>query len=115
MPRRQPVCRTTTPTRGYEWMRQVGHDQCMHPAADDHVVIQLSRDEALVLYELLHRWEEHGQVAEPEHHAERVALWNLSATLERELAEPFDPACRRLVADARMRLTDRSESPSGAH
>jgi hypothetical protein len=96
-------------------MRQVGHDQCMHPAADDHVVIQLSRDEALVLYELLHRWEEHGQVAEPEHHAERVALWNLSATLERELAEPFDPACRRLVTDARMRLADRPEPPSGAH
>jgi hypothetical protein len=42
-------------------MRQVGHDQCMHPAADDHVVIQLSRDEALVLYELLHRWEEHAK------------------------------------------------------
>src|SRR5713101_6236224 len=72
----------------HERMRRVGHDQCMHPAADDHVVIQLSRDEALVLYELLHRWEEHGQVAEPEHHAERVALWNLSATLERELAQP---------------------------
>ncbi len=38
-----------------------------------------------------------------------------SLSLERELAEPFDSAYRRLVTDARMRLADRPEPPSGAH
>jgi len=84
----------------------------MHPPADGHVVIQLGRDEALVLFELLHRWEELGQVAEPEHRAEQVALWNLSAALERELAEPFDLAYPRLITEARMRLAGEPEPPS---
>ncbi len=36
-------------------------------AAGD-VVIRFSHDEALMLFEMLHRWKEQGRVAEPEHH-----------------------------------------------
>ena len=79
--------------------------------AGDDVVARLSRDEALVLFDWLHRSEEQGHVGPPEHHGEQVALWNFSAKLERELAEPFDPACRRLLMGARSRLAGPGEQP----
>jgi hypothetical protein len=64
------------------------------------VTIQLSRDEALVLFDWLHRSEDEGRVSRPEHHAEQVALWNLSALLERELVEPFKQSYSQLVDEA---------------
>jgi hypothetical protein len=71
---------------------------------DHGVAIQLSRDEALVLFEWLHRCEDEDRVSPPEHHAEQVALWNLSALLERALVEPLRQNYRQLVAQARDRL-----------
>jgi hypothetical protein len=76
------------------------------------VVLRLTRDEALVLFELLHHWEDQDRVTQPEHHADQMALWNLSCLLERELIEPFDPAYDRLVNEARTRLAGESEDPS---
>ncbi|GEM_PF-1119802 len=74
-------------------------------AADgDRVTIQLSRDEAVVLFEWLHRCEDEDGFSLPEHHAEQVALWNLSALLERELVEPFKQNYRQLVEGATERL-----------
>jgi hypothetical protein len=78
----------------------------------DDVVIRLSHDEALVLFELLHHWESQHRVTQPEHHADQVALWNLSSLLERDLVEPFDQAYDRLITDARTRLAGEPESPS---
>ena len=69
------------------------------------VTISLTADEALVLFDLLHRWEDDERVGAPQHQAEQVALWNLSALLERELVEPFDAGYAGLVSDARARLT----------
>lgn len=83
---------------------------CMDAAADD-VVIRLRQDGALVLYELLHRWEER-EPARPEHHAEHVALWNLSALLESELTQPFDPGYDKLVSAARTRLRPKTQQQS---
>jgi hypothetical protein len=68
------------------------------------VTITLTSDEALVLFELLHRWEDADRVSAPEHQGEQVALWNLSALLERELVEPFDAEYGDLAAAARDRL-----------
>ncbi len=73
--------------------------------ASEAVPVTLTGDEALVLFDLLHRWQDAGQVSEPRHDAERVALWNLAALLERTLTEPFDPRYARLVVEARTRLT----------
>jgi len=53
------------------------------------VTLQLSRDEALVLFEWLNRSEDQDGVSPLEHCAEQVALWTLSALLERELVAPF--------------------------
>jgi hypothetical protein len=81
-----------------------------HAAKD--VVIRLTRDEALVLFDLLHHWEDQDCVTQPDHHSDQIALWNLSSMLERELTEPFDPSYDRLLSEARTRLAGESESPS---
>ena len=52
----------------------------MLPGGD--VVIRLAHHEALMLFEILHRWEEQGRVTEPEHHAGQTAPRNLSCILE---------------------------------
>lgn len=41
------------------------------------VTISLTADEALVLFDLLHRWEDDDRVSAPQHASEQVALWNL--------------------------------------
>jgi hypothetical protein len=70
------------------------------------VAVTLSRDEALVLFEWLTRTDERtndfGDLVENQ--AEQRALWNLTALLERVLAEPFSPEYRELVRQARDRL-----------
>lgn len=71
----------------------------------DEVTIRLTSDEALVLFDLLHRWEDAEQVGAPQHRAEQVALWNLSTALERELNEPFKPQYADLITEARARVS----------
>jgi hypothetical protein len=71
----------------------------------ENVTITLTGDEALVLFDLLHRWEDDDRVSAPRYEAEQIALWNLSAMLERAMAEPFRPDYERLVSEARTRLT----------
>jgi hypothetical protein len=75
----------------------------------DGVVIRLSRDEALVLFDWLHRCEDAGTVNPPEHHGEQTALWNLCALLERELVEPFTPQYAEKVIQSRARLAGDAE------
>lgn len=70
------------------------------------VVIELGRAEALVLFELLHRLEDEDVVLEDD--AEQVALWRLSAALERTLVEPFRPDYHELLERARSQLADQS-------
>jgi hypothetical protein len=55
----------------------------------DDVVARLTYDEALVLLQWLHRSADVDVPAPVEHSSEQVALWNLSALLERELVNPF--------------------------
>lgn len=69
------------------------------------VSISLTSDEALVLFDLLHRWEDDDRVSALRHPSEQVALWNLSALLERELPEPIEPRYADLLAQARSRLS----------
>jgi hypothetical protein len=45
-------------------------------SAARNVVIRLTHDEALVLFEVLHHWEDQDRVTQPEHHADQIALWN---------------------------------------
>lgn len=74
------------------------------------VTIELSADEALVLFELLWRWGETDNLnVSLEHQAEQRVLWDILATLESALVEPFMPNYDELVAEARKRVQDVSE------
>lgn len=74
----------------------------------DEVVIQLSHDEALVLFERLARTDHtiDGFANLVEDQAEQRALWNLISLLEHVLVEPFAAEYRELVTGARSRLRD---------
>jgi hypothetical protein len=70
------------------------------------VAVTLTPDEALVLFELLHRWEDAGAIDPALEPGEQTALWALSARLEGILVEPFDARYRELVDGARRRLSE---------
>lgn len=69
--------------------------------------VALISDEALVLFELLHRWEDSGRIDTALMPGEQAALWALSGRLESVLIEPFEGNYRELVDYARRRLTER--------
>jgi pSer/pThr/pTyr-binding forkhead associated (FHA) protein len=71
------------------------------------VTIALSLDEALVLFELLHRWEDSGEIDTVLMPGEQTALRALSGLLERSLVEPLEASYRELVDNARQRLAER--------
>ncbi len=74
---------------------------------EDVVYIRLTADEALVLFEWVHRNEDadlelgSAGVTDP---AERQVLWGLSAVLEKLLVEPFRANYLELVEEARAHL-----------
>jgi hypothetical protein len=71
------------------------------------VAVTLTTDEALVLFELLHRWEDSGEIDTVLMPGEQTALWALSGRLESILVEPFEGNYRELVDYARQRLAER--------
>ena len=69
-----------------------------------HVAVELTGDEALVLFEWLHRSEDRNELQTPST-GEQIALWALSCALESVLVEPFRSDYLGLVRDAEVRLT----------
>ena len=67
------------------------------------VVLQLTQDEALVLYEYLAGLEDQKEKL-TEVSAEDRVLWQLEGQLEKILVEPFHPEYGRLVEEARQRV-----------
>lgn len=59
------------------------------------LAVSLTSDEALVLFELLHRWEDAGKIDPALEPGEQVALWALSGRLESILVEPFKRRLQR--------------------
>ena len=70
---------------------------------DKPVTVNLPADEAIVLFELLSRNAQKSEL-QIEGEAERIVLADLLWFLERELAAPFDPNYREILAEARRRL-----------
>jgi hypothetical protein len=70
------------------------------------MVIELTDDEALVLFELLHHYGTHdeGRSLSVSHAAERNAPWTLAAALEKALIAPFRPDYTNVLAAARGRI-----------
>lgn len=70
-------------------------------AAD--VVLQLTKVEALVLFELVSRFSK-TDVLKTQDRAEAQVLWNVCCLLEEQLTEPFDPDFPEILQAARERL-----------
>ena len=69
------------------------------------VTLTLTNDEALVLFEFLHRNDDADKFPLVDQ-AEERALWNVQGLLEKQLVELFLPNYLELVQQARDRLRD---------
>ncbi len=67
--------------------------------------LEITSDEALVLFDFLARYSEHDEL-QIEDQAEQRVLWDLCCVLEKSLPELSDPNCKTLLADARSRIRD---------
>jgi len=65
--------------------------------------IELSDDEALVLFELLARHEDDLRL-DIQHEAERIVLWRIGGCLETQLVAPLRPEYAELLQRARERV-----------
>ena len=75
--------------------------------------LQVSRDVALVLFEMLSRAAPDGAIR-PVDSAEQRALWELSGALERTLSEPLSPDYGEILKAAQGRLRDpEARAPHG--
>ena len=74
----------------------------------EHVTLTLSRDEAIVFYEWLTRFNS-SKEHRFEDQAEQRVMWDLEASLESTLSEPLRADYDQLLADARSRVRDASE------
>lgn len=71
----------------------------------DGVRVDLTADEALVLYDWLARFNQRRDV-EFQDQAEQRVLWDIEAVLEATLVEPFRDEYASLVSAARNRVRD---------
>jgi hypothetical protein len=67
------------------------------------MTIDLTNDEALVLFEFLARFEETDSL-KINHKSEEIVLWNLTCQLEKELAEPFSSKYDKLLETAQSNV-----------
>ena len=70
---------------------------------NDNVQITLSKDEAIVLFELLSRFSDTDRL-EIVHPSENRVLWNLQASLESILVEPFSEEYSVVLQNARRSI-----------
>ena len=68
--------------------------------------VTIGKDEALVLFELLWGFRDQPALLIRDN-AQRAALWDICATLEKALHEPFLEDYSRILEEAKQRLTSR--------
>ncbi len=68
--------------------------------------LTVTKDEALVLFEFLSRFNqsEHSDIFEDQ--AEQKILWLLEGQLEKQLVEPFKPDYKDIVREVRNKIRD---------
>lgn len=69
------------------------------------VQLELTGDEALILFDFLQRFDDEGALVMQDQ-AEERALWNLHSMLQKRLVEIFHSDYKALLAAARGRLRD---------
>jgi hypothetical protein len=72
----------------------------------EKISIELSKDQALVLFEFLSCFNDTEQKEVFNHISEQKILWLIEGQLEKLLVEPFDPNYEKLLFDARNRVND---------
>jgi hypothetical protein len=72
------------------------------------ISIELTSDEALVLFEWIARVHKDGTLVFRDE-AEKQVLWDIECILEETLVEPLKPDYEKLVERARARVRDSSE------
>jgi hypothetical protein len=75
----------------------------------DDINIQLSKEEAIVLFEFLSRLNDNNQDDIFKDQAEQRVLWNIEGTLEKKLVEPFRPDYVDILNRAREKVRDKKE------
>jgi hypothetical protein len=73
----------------------------------DEIVITLNKDEALVLFEFLSRFNEKDNKEIFQDQAEEKALWIIEGQLEKVLVEPFMPNYQDIIQEARNRVRNK--------
>jgi hypothetical protein len=76
--------------------------------ANNKVTLELSREEALVFFEWLTRFNKAEWVSFDDQAEQRV-LWDIEGMLESTLVEPLDPKYNELLAAARAKVRDSQE------
>lgn len=72
----------------------------------NEITIKLTKDEALVLFEFLSRFNENDNKEIFQDQAEEKALWIIEGQLEKILVEPFMPNYQDIIQEARTRIRD---------
>lgn len=74
--------------------------------ADKCLNLTISKDEALVLFDFLARFNEVEHTDVFEDQAEQKTLWVLEGQLEKQLVEPFKPDYKDIIMEARNKIRD---------
>ena len=73
---------------------------------ENEITVRFTKDEALVLFEFLARFNKEDRRELFEDQAEQKTLWIIEGQLKKVLAEPFDPDYLNIIKDARDRIRD---------
>ncbi len=76
---------------------------------NNKVNIELTKEEAIVLFEYLGRFNENDNLEKFEDQAEQRVLWDIECILEKELSEPFRADYQEIVKKAREAVRDEKE------
>lgn len=87
-------------------MTQLGDDEVSNAG---QISVEISEDEALVLFDWLARFNERKDVDLADQAVRRI-LWDIECSLESVLIQPFSEDYAILLAEARSRLVDPSPS-----
>ena len=74
---------------------------------NNEITITLNKDEALVLFEFLSRFNENDNKEIFQDQAEEKVLWRIEGQLEKILVEPFMPNYQDIIKEARNRIRDK--------
>lgn len=76
---------------------------------NNKINIELTKEEAIVLFEFLCRINENENLSTFDDLAEQRVLWDIECILEKQLSEPFRADYQEIVKEAREAVRDKKE------